>query len=247
MNDSSFQIQPKQRRRPRKCTSALISIIAVVASACEPPTNSEDPASQLTTIRQPSPTVRSGDTMSVPPAIQLADASGNSVRDGGIDVTVTISTGDGELNGTTTVEINTAGVATFVDLSITGQIGDRTLEFSVLGLPSVRSNNVNITAGAASQLLIATQPSATATNGAPFSRQPVASVSDASGNSVNAIVAVTVTIAEGPGGTPTLTNATTMTNARGLEGLPHLLFNTLPKFALRLSCGPAGCPSRRRV
>ena len=80
-------------------------------------------------------------------------------------------------------------MATFTDLGIGGLIDSAnnpyTLTFSATGLSSANSNAVELTsAGAATQLVITTQPSATATSGSAFAQQPVIEVQDVYGNPV---------------------------------------------------------------
>src|SRR5207248_3001793 len=98
---------------------------------------------------------------------------------------------------------------------------DRTLTFSATGLTSATSSTVTITAGAATQVSITTQPSASAQSGAAFAQQPVVQLRDANGNPVSETgVTVTVAIASGAGtlgGTLTAT-----TNASGVASFADL-------------------------
>src|SRR5207247_3957084 len=104
------------------------------------------------------------------------------------------------LGGTLTASTNASGVASFTNLMITGTVGDRTLSFAATGLTSATSNTVTVSAGAATQLALTTQPSATAQSGVAFTQQPVVQVRDASGNAVRqAGVKGTATIATGAG------------------------------------------------
>ena len=99
------------------------------------------------------------------PAIQLRDGSNNPVPQSGIPVTAVIATGGGTLLGTVTVNSNASGVATFTNLAIAGTIGARTIQFTSPGLTPVTSGTITITAGAASRLVLTTQPSAGASSG----------------------------------------------------------------------------------
>lgn len=76
------------------------------------------------------------------PVIQLRDAGGNAVNQAGVDVTVAIATGGGTLGGTLTVSTNASGVATFVNLSITGTAGSRTLNFSAPAVTGATSTPI---------------------------------------------------------------------------------------------------------
>ena len=88
------------------------------------------PASQLGITTQPSASAANGADFARQPVVQLRDISGNPVAQSGVTVTAGIASGGGTLGGTTTATTNGSGVATFTDLSITGQVGSRTLGFS---------------------------------------------------------------------------------------------------------------------
>ena len=157
-------------------------------------------ATQLVLVTQPSAAAQSGVVFGAQPALQLRDAYGNDVAQAGVSVTTAIATGGGTLGGTTTVTTNASGQATFSGLSISGTVGDRTLSFSAGGVTGATSNTISITAGAASQLVVTTQPSATVQNGAALATQPVVQLRDADGNTVaQSGVPVTASIASGGG------------------------------------------------
>src|SRR5205823_10131697 len=122
-------------------------------------------ATQLTLTTQPSATAQSIVAYAQHPVVQLRDAAGNPVSQAGVTVTAAIATGGGTLGGTVTAATNGSGVASFTNLSISGTAGERTLTFSATGFVSVTSGPVNVTAGAATQLTLTTQPSATAQSG----------------------------------------------------------------------------------
>ena len=143
-------------------------------------------ASVLVITTQPSATAASGSAFSQQPVIEVQDAFGNPLNtDNGRTVTVTVSVG-GTLVGTTSIATS-GGVATFTDLGIGGRIDSAnnpyTLTFTATGLSSANSNAVELTsAGTATQLVIMTQPSATASSGSAVAQQPVIEVQDAYGN-----------------------------------------------------------------
>src|SRR5207248_2689281 len=178
-------------------------------------------ATQLTVTTQPSATAQSGVVFAQQPVIQVRDASGNPVSQAGATVTAAIATGGGTLGGALTATTNGSGVASFTDLSITGTGGDRTLTFSATGLTRATSTTVTITAGAATQLSITTQPSSSAQSGAAFAQQPVIQVRDASGNSVSQ-AGVTVTAAIATGGGTLGGTLTATTNANGAASFTNL-------------------------
>ena len=157
-------------------------------------------ASQLVIATQPSSTAQSGVAFGQQPVIQLQDASGNAVSQSGVVVTAAIASGAGTLGGTLTATTVANGTATFTNLEITGTAGARTLSFSATSLTPVTSGTITVSAGAASQLVITTQPSSTVQSGVAFAQQPVIQLQDASGNAVSQSgVVVTAAIASGAG------------------------------------------------
>src|SRR5439155_213553 len=170
-------------------------------------------ATQLTVTTEPSSTAQSGVPFAQQPVIQVRDASGNPVSQGGVTVTAAIATGGGTLGGTLTATTTETGVATFTNRSEARRVGKRSLSLSATGHKNVNSATVTLTAGTATQLTVTTKPSRTAQSGGPWTQEVGIQVRDASGNPVSqAGVTVTVAIATG-GGTlgGTLTATTTET------------------------------------
>jgi hypothetical protein len=87
-------------------------------------------ASQITVTRQPSAVIVSGVPFAEQPIIQLRDPQGNAVAQAGVAVIATIFSGGGTLNGTTSVNTDAKGAATFTNLSVTGSDGTRVLRFT---------------------------------------------------------------------------------------------------------------------
>src|SRR5947207_1005219 len=130
-------------------------------------------ATELTITTEPSSTAQSGVAFAQQPVIQIRDASGNPVNQAGVVVTAAIATGGGTLGGTLTATTLGSGVASFTNLAISGTAGDRTLSFSATGLTGVNSTAITITAGAATQLTITTEPSSTAQSSVAVPQQPL--------------------------------------------------------------------------
>ena len=165
------------------------------------------PASQLAITTQPSSSVTSGAIFPQQPVVQVSDGAGNPVA--GVVVTASLASGGGTLGGTLTATSAASGAASFSDLSISGSAGPRTLSFAAPGIAAAISSTVSVTAGAATQLAISVQPSASVTSGSVFPQQPVIHVVDASNNPVAGVV-VTAAIATGGGalgGTLTATSS----------------------------------------
>src|SRR5207244_1551408 len=128
-------------------------------------------ATQLSITTEPSATAQSGVPFAQQPVLQLRDGVGNAVSQAGVTVTAAIASGGGTLGGTLTATTNTSGVASFTNLGITGTAGDRTLSFAATGLTGATSTTISITAGAATQLAVTTQPSSSASSGTAFTQQ----------------------------------------------------------------------------
>src|SRR5206468_3038800 len=178
-------------------------------------------ATQLTLTTQPSATAQSGVAFAQQPVVQLRDGDGNAVNQAGVTITAAIATGGGTLGGTVTAATNGSGVASFTNLSISGTAGERTLTFSATGFVSVTSGPVNVTAGAATQLTLTTQPSATAQRGVAFAQQPAVRLRDGAGNAVSQ-AGVTVTAAVARGGGTLGGTLTATTNGNGVAAFTNL-------------------------
>src|SRR2546422_4422627 len=173
-------------------------------------------ATQLTLTTQPSAAAQSGVAFAQQPVVQLRDANGNPVSQSGVVVTATVTpAGATPTNATATT--GATGAATFSGLTLSGSAGSYTLSFGATGLTSVSSGAIALSAGAATQLTLTTQPSTTAQSGVAFAQQPVVQLRDGGGNPVSQ-TGVTVTAAVAPAGaTPAGAPATTRTGGRAAE------------------------------
>jgi adhesin/invasin len=113
---------------------------------------------QLGITTQPESDVATGVVWNQQPAIQLQDQYGNAKATSGITITAAINTGTDTLGGTLTANTDSNGLATFTDLSITGN-GTNTLIFTSPSLTSVVSGNVQVTGQVADHLGFVQQPS----------------------------------------------------------------------------------------
>jgi adhesin/invasin len=111
------------------------------------------PPPRLVIYTQPSATVTSGEVFPQQPMLQVEDNLGNPILQGGISVTVSISSGGGTLGGTTTRTTNASGQVQFTDLSITGKAGPRTLIFAAPGHTTASSRPIDVTSSAPSPSL----------------------------------------------------------------------------------------------
>jgi hypothetical protein len=99
----------------------------------------------VTIVTQPPPSALSGEVFDPAnqPVVSVGDASGNPMA--GTQVTATIGSGGGTLEGQTTATTDANGVAKFGDLGISGAPGDNTISFTA-GSSSATSSAVAISA-----------------------------------------------------------------------------------------------------
>ncbi|MEO8294602.1 MAG: Ig-like domain repeat protein [Gemmatimonadota bacterium] len=178
-------------------------------------------AAQLTLTNQPPATAASGVALTTSPIVQLRDAGGNIVTQSGVNITVSLGSGTGTLNGALTHPTNSSGQATFTGLSISGQTGSFTLNFNANGLTGVTSTTITLSEGPAAKLVIVTQPPSSAQSGAAFNPQPSVQVTDAAGNPVSQSgITVTASIATGAGSLSG--TATAQTSSSGVAAFSDL-------------------------
>ncbi len=180
-------------------------------------------ATRLALVTAPSAAASSGVPFGIQPAIQIQDANGNPVAVGGSIITAQITTGTGGLTNSQATT-NASGLATFSGLTITGVAGSFTLQFGQSGYTSVSTSPIAVTAGAASQLGMAVQPSASVQGGTLFPTQPTIQVQDASGNSVP-LPGTTVTVVKNSGPGTLGGTLTAQTNASGVATFTDLVIN----------------------
>jgi Big-like domain-containing protein len=163
---------------------------------------------------QPNPTAQSGAPFSREPVIQVADELGNPAPQAGLAITAAVLSGPAGTLRRASATTNSAGEATFSDLSLSGLVGDYRLSFSAPALAGVASDPISITAGPPSGLALTASPPSVARSRVPFSTQPSVQLQDASGNPVaQPGVEVRASVASGEG---TLGGQTTaITNGEG--------------------------------
>lgn len=95
-----------------------------------------------------------GSALSTQPVVRLRDAGNANVAESGRTVTVTIQSGSGTLNGTTSVATDSNGVATFTNLAIeaTSPPSNFALAFSVAGLTGATSSSFQVSAASSGAL-----------------------------------------------------------------------------------------------
>jgi len=178
------------------------------------------PAAALGISVQPSATSPSGVVLAEQPVVRVYDANGNAVAKAGVQVTAALQGTGGTLDGTRTIVTNPEGVATFINLALSGSPGTYTLLFAAPGLTAVASSGIALT-GVATRLTMTQQPAATAQSGVPLSRQPVVQLRDVQGNAI-AQVGVPVAASINSGGGALSGVLTALTDAAGRATFANL-------------------------
>ena len=197
-------------------------------------------AAKLVMVTQPSSTAQNAIPFAQQPAVRVLDGANNPV--GGVRaVGVAILSGGGTLGGTTPLNTDANGLATFAGISITGTVGARTLQFTSSGLTSVSASSVTITAGTATQIALNAGNGQSATVGTAVATAPSAIVRDVSGNPVSG---VPVTFGVASGGGTILPAAPVSTNASGIAAATTWTLGTLagPNSVTATATGLTGSP-----
>ena len=191
------------------------------------------PAYQLVIHTQPSSTSTAGQAFAAQPVIYEEDHFGNlETADNATVVSAMLASGAGPLQGTPTATV-LGGVASFTNLA--DDIAEAiSLKLTSPGLTSPTSNSIVVSPAAAYQLVIHTQPSATATAGQTFSTQPVIYEEDDFGNveTADSTTVVTASLASGAGPLKGMSAATV---AHGVASFSNLSSDTAETLSLKLT------------
>ncbi|MQF49162.1 hypothetical protein FIM08_04635, partial [SAR202 cluster bacterium AC-647-N09_OGT_505m] len=162
----------------------------------------------------------SAGTFGTQPVVAVQDVEGNTFASSSAAVTLAVTSGDGTLIGTTTLNaVN--GVATFTDLVINTADDGYVLTAISSGLTSATSEAFNLAIGTAAQLVYTTQP-ADSTSGELLSTQPVVAIQDGAGNVVtDSSATVTLTLSSG-----TLSGTTTLNAINGIATFTDISVST---------------------
>ncbi|MBK6404037.1 MAG: hypothetical protein IPF66_02780 [Holophagales bacterium] len=196
-------------------TAASAGLTSAVSSSF---TITAGPASQLAYVQPPTPTAP-GATITPAVTVQLQDAAGNPVSFGGTTITLSLTSGNGTLSGTTSQPTNASGLATFADLSI-DLAGSKVLTAASAGLASAVSSAFSITAATATQLAYVQQPTNAAAE-ATIAPAVTVQLQDAGANPV-AIAGTTITLSLTSGNGTLSGTASRVTNASGLATFDDL-------------------------
>jgi hypothetical protein len=155
-------------------------------------------ASQLLVTSQPSTSITAGNTFGL--TVTAEDQYGNvaTAFAGSVAIALKSDPGGGSLGGTGSM-VPTDGVATFSDLEIEKAGIGYTIQATGTGLTAATTNSFDVTAAAASQLIVTAQPPSTITAGNTFGLTVTAE--DQYGNIATAFAgSIAVALTSNPGG-----------------------------------------------
>ena len=181
-------------------------------------------AAKLTIVTEPSATAAAGAPLAIQPVVDVSDSGGSVITSNTTTVTATLTSGSGTVTHGTATAV--AGVATFVGLTLNTPAANYTLTFTDGAYTSAVSTTITVGAGAAAQLAITVEPSATVASGVALATQPVVKIEDAGGNTIignTSTVTATVTSAAGT----TTNNTATVSATTGLATFTGLTINEL--------------------
>ena len=193
-----------------------------------------------------STTAVAGQPLATPPTVEIVDSAGNvETGDNATQITVSLAGGPGKLLGTTTVTVQ-GGVATFPGLA-DDTAGSLTLAFSATdSLTAGAPSPIVVGPAAASQLVIQTQPSPTATAAAAFTVQPLVYEEDQYGNVETGDSSSTVTASLATGSGP-LQGNTVVTLAGGVAAFHGLSDPKAETITLKFTDGSLVTPASNPI
>ncbi len=184
-----------------------------------------------------------GAPFGVQPAIKTQDALGNDstvALPGTLSVTISLSSGTGPLQGSTSLDIGANagnGLVSFSDLEIDIAGTNKQLSVVATGLSNALSSVFTVSPAAANHLTIQTQPPSAATAGVAFSPQPQIRIEDAFGNQRTGDNATLVTATAHAGASGSLQGTVTATVVNGVASFSNLSYNIGETISIDLSGG----------
>ncbi len=165
--------------------------------------------------------VASGTVMSTQPVVEVRDAADNVVTTATPVVTAALASGGGTLNGTVSVTA-VQGIARFTDLSLSGTIGPKALQFSSSVLALVQSASFTLQAGAPVAVQVVVNP-LTLRSGLASATPLTVALTDLSFNVVPLAGRRIVTRVSSGVGVTLISGTTAITDAQGRASFPNLI------------------------
>jgi adhesin/invasin len=190
-------------------------------------------ATQVAFVLQPT-NAAAGQSITPAVTVQLENSGGSPVAQGGVTITMSLSSGTGTLGGTLSQVTDGSGLATFNNLWI-NLIGSKQLTAASAGLTSAVSSTFTIAAAAAVNILATGGTPRSAPISTQFGQPLLVTVTDSFGNPVAGAVVTYSAPGSGPsaslsnGGSATTDasgHASVTATANGIVGGPYLVSAT---------------------
>lgn len=198
-------------------------------------------ATSLAFVVQPG-NATAGSVFGVQPVVATVDDFGNFSTLGlakNLNTVLSLNPGTGPLQGTLVADIGTDagnGRISFSDLRIDTSGANQQLKASANGLVKANSGLFTVNAGAASQLVVQTQPSSAAQAGVAFPQQPAILVQDIFGNLRTTDNTTVITVTRNAG-TGTLLGTKTATAVGGVATFANLSYTNVETINLTFGSG----------
>ena len=213
-----------------KATSGTLTAATTTAIAVTPAA-----ATQLVVTTQPPASVAAGATFTVKiTAEDQFDNVATSFTGSSVTIALDSNPGGSTLGGTLTVDA-VKGVASFSTLTLNKVGTGYTLKATSSGLPTVVTGSINVMPGAASKLVITSEPPTSVVAGSGFGL--VATIEDKDGNVVSSSASVTIALSSNPGKS-TLGGTLTVPAVNGVATFSGLTLNKADTgYTLKVSSG----------
>jgi hypothetical protein len=213
----------------------LTGLGSPIANLLVPDLVTYDLASQLAVTVQPPSDVTAGTSFGLTVTVEDSQGDVSTNYTGSVTIALASNPGGGTLNGTLTVNV-VNGVATYSGLTLDQAGIGYTITASSGILTAATSTAITVEPAAAHQLVVATQPSATATAGVTFATQPVIQEEDQYGNveTADSSTMVTASLASGTGA---LQGAVTVQVSHGVATFTNLAEDSAGTISLGFTSG----------
>jgi hypothetical protein len=182
--DASGQASARWTLGPQAGGNTLEAAVSGAGSVTFQATGTAAAPSVLAIETQPSSSAPAGVPFARQPVIQLRDASGNDVAQGGVAVTVAIAAGPGTIGGTLTRTTDASGRAAFTDLRIDGATGEHTLIFAADNFTAATSGPIEVVAATTTTRILSDEPDPSVAGGTVTVRFEVVSPAGAPSGTV---------------------------------------------------------------
>ena len=154
-------------------------------------------ATSLAFVQQPSSSATTGVPFATQPIVQLLDANANPVLQAGVSVSVSVTSGNGSLIGTSVVTTASNGQATFSGIGLQGLVtAPYSLAFGISGF-NLSFSPITLAVGPASAIAVSAGNNQTAQSGQTVAIPPSVKITDNGGNPIGGTVVTFTAVTSG--------------------------------------------------